>query len=988
MRWPGVLAAFGVLAGCGEGTSGPFDGLPLDGDFTVGVKTPVHVARDRYGVAHIIANTIADAAFVQGYVMAHDRLPQMDILRRFGAGTLAELFGALDPEVIDSDLEMRVHQMKPFAEATWAVLQASSDPVDQQIVQMLEQFAGGVNEYAQALQQDLWTLDPAIAASFDPSHFVAWTPVDSLVLGRFQAFSLSYTAPFEIDATELYDKLRTTYDNAPASNPAAAARHGISRDLLKFTPVGKEPTIPDFPNVTSDTGSRSDGSKPPASRSRGKAATATSVGPSGPSGPSGTASAPSRPEVPQEVFDNARAFFAGQIHAGPLGALGPHAFGHPLAGSNNWAVGSQIAGGSHVMLATDQHLQLTNPSIFYPTHLIVKDADGDPNTKDDGFDLLGVTFPGIPGVILGTNGNVAWSGTASEHDVNDVYLEQIAPCVGGGDCVQWSDPQGVARSVPIETITEEIKIGRFGAIEKSKRATYEVVPHHGPLIPAIDRTNHEIVPRTATTAMSVSYTGYQPTFEIRALYNLGHARTVEDGFRALKDVTYGSQNWTMIDNQDHIGWTTQAYIPVRKPAAYAWDPLTNQDGLAPFFVLPGNGDGDWLKNHPLPPRFVPHAIDPAQGYLVTANADPVGATFDGLPLNQGVVDGEPLYAGITYAAGLRQERITRLIQEYASAANGMTLDDMAAIQHDTHSNVGERLTPAIVAALARLASPGVTPPDLAPYVAALPATDQARLATAQKLLANWTFATPAAVDPPDAPNDDSAATAIFNTWMHFFIERALKDELDAVNFDVWRLGDNQLVRIVYAMLTDPRSFVTSPSTQQPILCDNLAAPGPDDSCTKVILEAMVDAMTHLESPQGFGTADTREWRWGKLHRLTLSPLFPAPALNVPAPAPADGAPAGFPRAGDNFAVNRGDPGWQDLDFSQLADGPAQRFLAEARPGQTITVSWALPGGVIYDRRSPHYRDLLDRYYLSDQHFNAPYSIDEIVAAGESRWVFH
>ena len=64
---------------------GQFDGLPLDGDFTVGLAAPAHVARDRYGIAHITADTLGDAAFVQGYVMAHDRLPQMDILRRFGA---------------------------------------------------------------------------------------------------------------------------------------------------------------------------------------------------------------------------------------------------------------------------------------------------------------------------------------------------------------------------------------------------------------------------------------------------------------------------------------------------------------------------------------------------------------------------------------------------------------------------------------------------------------------------------------------------------------------------------------------------------------------------------------------------------------------------------------------------------------------------------------------------------------------------------------
>src|SRR5678816_615474 len=146
-----------VLTACGDSSeSGPFTDLPLDGDFTLGTDLPVHVARDKYGVAHIVAHNVRDAAFVQGYVMAHDRLPQMDILRRFGSGSLAELFGALDPSVIDTDLQMRMHRMKPLAEATLDQLRASTDPIDGQLVQLLERFAAGVNRYARDLQHGLW----------------------------------------------------------------------------------------------------------------------------------------------------------------------------------------------------------------------------------------------------------------------------------------------------------------------------------------------------------------------------------------------------------------------------------------------------------------------------------------------------------------------------------------------------------------------------------------------------------------------------------------------------------------------------------------------------------------------------------------------------------------------------------------------------------------------------------------------------------------
>lgn len=968
MRWPGVFAVLGGLAACTDGTGGPFDGLPLDGDFTVSLGAPVHLARDRYGIAHISANTMGDAAFVQGYVMAHDRLPQMDLLRRFAAGTQSELFGATDPAVIDSDLEMRMHRMPAFAQDAWSQLLASSDPTDRQVVALVEQFALGVNGYATDLQRGMWAIDPSLAIGFDPARFVAWSAVDSVMLGRFAGFALSWSAPVELDATELYQKLRASYDLAPAT-PAAVARRGISRDLVRFAPIGRQPTIDGFPNDPDDTGSRSDGSEPASPRRAPGAAPA--------------AADPVRPVVPQVQLDSARALFGPEIHNGPLGALGPHALSARVAGSSSWAIGPAIGRGGSALLAADLQLPLANPMMFYPVHLIVADADGDPGTVDDGVDVLGIAFPGVPGVIAGSNGHVAWSATVSGHDVTDVYLEQIAPCSGGRDCVRWTDPEGTLRDVPIERITESIAIGALGAITETRMATYEVVPHHGPIVPAIDRASHALVPRTGGAALSIAYTGYRPTFELRALYNLGRARTVLDGFRAVKDFSYGGPSWTLIDREQHIGWTTQAYLPVRTPAAYSWDPLVRQDGLAPFFVLPGDGTGDWLGDRSLSPRFIPHAIDPQRGYIVTADADPVGATFDGLPLDQGVVAGDPLYAGAAYAAGLREDRITMLVEQFRDPATQMTLDDLASIQRDTHSSVGEKLAPAILDALARLDSPPVLPPDLAPYLAGLPAADRARLDRARALLARWTFATPPAAT--DAPDDDSAATAIFHTWMHFFIARTLEDELDAVGFDVWRLDDDQLVRIVHALLTAPRSLVTSAFTQQPILCDNYAVAGNDDSCTKAILQALVDAMTHLASPQGFGTDDTTQWRWGELHRLAIAPLMPNPALNLPAPS--DPATTGFSRAGDSFTVARGDSRWRDLAPAHPR-GPAQQFLAQAAPGRALTVKWSLPGGAIFDSRSPHYRDLLDRHYLTGQPFDAPYSIEQIVAAGESRWVFH
>jgi len=137
----------------------------------------------------------------------------------------------------------------------------------------------------------------------------------------------------------------------------------------------------------------------------------------------------------------------------------------------------------------------------------------------------------------------------------------------------------------------------------------------------------------------------------------------------------------------------------------------------------------------------------------------------------------------------------------------------------------------VVAALAFVADPTGAPADVAPYLAALPAADQARLAAARQLLGSWSFETPTTAASLEHPGD-SAATALFNTWMHFFLTRAMQDEYTAASFDMWRLDDNFLVRVAYRVLADPGSMIQS-TLGQPILCDDVTTPA-TESCTKVI----------------------------------------------------------------------------------------------------------------------------------------------------------
>lgn len=938
--------------------AGPFDQLTLKRDIVAGVSAPVHTARDRFGIMHIQAQNVRDLGYAQGYVMAHDRLPQMDILRRFGSGELAELFGMLDPSTIETDLQMRVHMMRPVAERAWSELKGSTSAEDKGIVDLLEGFAAGVNAAAKDFEQGILDYDSAIVW-FQPAKFRAWTPIDSLILGRFQSFSLSFTAPLEIALTQIYQAARQTYDAATPADPAKYARRGISSDLMTVKPLGRDATINGFPNVAADSGTRSDAGRPQVAVSstgaaKGKAAAAAK------NSRKGKAQAGLQaPTVPQDLLTNARQFFR------PTMPQGPHAFMVPHAGSNNWVVGPSLAGGK-ALLAGDQHLSLPNPSIFYPVHLTVPGE----------IDVFGQTFPGIPGIILGSNGKAAWTSTVVFHDVNDVYMESVAACTNeAGDCVMHNNAQ-----VPIQKRPEQIRIGLFGEInaDRTISANYEVVPHHGPIVPTI--SNGMIVPRTGATALSIRYTGYEPTHEIRAVWKLAHSKTVDEGFKALADFTYGGQNWVLIDDQNNIGWTTNAKVPVRKAAAYSWDPDTNPGGMAPFFILPGNGDADWEGF--LSTRYVPHAINPADGFLATANSDPVGESFDGNPLNGPQVDGRPLYVGVTYAAGVRTERITEKLRAAASAGT-VTLDHLAALQHDRRSNVAFHLRAPVLTALGYVADATGAPAGVAQYVAGLTQAQRDRLLDTRGRLNAWTLDTPTGLGDASATEKaDAVATTIWNVFMHYFLSKTLGDEFAAMGQDVWGLDDNFLARIMLAMLKDPASFVLSAQTGQPILCDDMTVAGDDQSCAQKIIESTLAAVEQLDTKMA--STDPATWLWGKLHTLTLKPLFPIAALELPAP----GSPmaGGYPKPGDQFAVNRADSGWSDLNFQQDGDGPAQRFLAETVAGKSIRMRLEHPGGVVFDRRSKHYSNLLEQSYLPEQHFDVPFATADIITQGEERWV--
>ncbi len=933
-----VGAAGAALAACGDDDGPPSPYASLDPTRTLrapGLGAPVDIVRDEYGIPHIHAQSEPDAAFANGYVVASDRLLQLDLLRHRARGTVAELFGALAPEQIDGDLAMRMHQIGARAEAQLTAMSQSTDPVDVAAVAYIVRFADGVNFYIDQLKAGEFALDPAVAVFLDPERIDVWTPADSVAIGLLQTWSLSYSEQ-ELQLTHALQASVAAFDQA--ASPQRLARAGAFFDLYDFRPIDEVATIDGFPNVGADSGTRA---KPGAAAGPGAA----------------------RPHVPMQLLDDARRTLA------PVATFG-YTFNRPEDGSNNWVVGPTLAGGK-ALLANDPHLTLSSPPIFHAIHITVA----------GGADITGVSLAGVPGVVLGHNAHVAWGATTANHDVTDFYLEDIAPCQsGGGDCVRFEGSE-----VALSSFDETINVGALGTITDSFTATYEVVPHHGPIIPTI--ANHRLVPRAgAGQAISVRYTGYRPTRELRAIYALARATDVQAGFDALDAYQHGAQSWVLADDQGNFGWTSTSIIPRRSAGCYEFNALTAPAGVAPFFVLPSGGSCEWTGE--LDARYIPHALNPAKGYLATANQDLTGESFDGDLLNGPLVDGTPLYAGGPYGPGLREGRITRRLEAFIAGGAPLTLDDLATVQADAHSNVGALFRDPIVAAVAKLeaeiATPG-THPELAALVTALSPGQRARLLAARDRLAAWSFETPAAIEgtPSAAELVDSSATSIFNVWQVLFYDAAFGDELALMGEGP---DEDNTVTAAYKVLVHPERLRTglAVATGEALLCDDLDTAAVE-SCTLQILLALDAAVNQLATAALFDTRDMDDWRWGKLHRLTLGSLAPSAELDVP-PSTDMTFPGGFPRHGDVHSVDASSPGVRDFDFT-YDHGPSMRHLVEIEPGKAPVSRFALPGGQVLSPRSIHFRDLVDRFWRTNEYFTLPWTTAEVLEKAEERWLF-
>jgi penicillin G amidase len=342
----------------------------LDGSAILpGLQKEVTVERDHWGVPHIRADSVEDSAEAQGYVMAQDRLWQMDLLRRVARGQISEIFGR---STLAIDKDFRTMQFGRAADRDLGLMDKDSRA-------MIEAYARGVNRFIEQHATHL-PLEFSLL-KYKPQP---WQATDSLTITAYMYRTLTNTWERELDRAAV--QARVGPDRAKELFSAEAAMdHFVIGD-------------PDVPNdgsqrtrVETDQDDEDDDDMEPDAVLKART---TDADP-----------AARFPDLTSALAANARdSLFEiqSEIHRG--------------LGSNNWVVNGTHTASGKPLLANDTHLDLSLPPIWYEIHVTAP-----------GWNVKGFTLPGAPFIIIGHNDRIAWGFTNNGADVQDLYIETFNP---------------------------------------------------------------------------------------------------------------------------------------------------------------------------------------------------------------------------------------------------------------------------------------------------------------------------------------------------------------------------------------------------------------------------------------------------------------------------------------------------------------------------------------------------------------------------------
>ncbi|MDQ2949166.1 MAG: penicillin acylase family protein [Acidobacteriota bacterium] len=304
-------------------------------------------------------------------------------------------------------------------------------------------------------------------------------------------------------------------------------------------------------------------------------------------------------------------------------------------GSNAWAISGAHTASGRPLLANDPHLDYAVPATWYMVHL-----------QAPGFNVTGVSLPGVPCVIIGHNERIAWGVTNLGFDVQDLYQEQLDP--NSGRYLFNGQPE----QAHLETEVIPVKGARPVDFK-------QWVTRHGPVI-ASDNNKYFALRWAASEPGSFQF----------PFADINRAGNWQEFTAALARFPGPGQNFVYADIDGNIGYHATGMLPLRS----GYDGSLPADG--------SSGQNEWTGFI----RFedLPSSYNPPSGLIVTANQNPFPPDY------KYQVDGE-------FAPQYRSRQIRDLLM----ARNGLKPENMLTVQKDVYSGFSDYLAKRLVTAFDR-----------------------------------------------------------------------------------------------------------------------------------------------------------------------------------------------------------------------------------------------------------------------------------------------
>ncbi|MFY7979036.1 MAG: penicillin acylase family protein, partial [Sediminibacterium sp.] len=311
----------------------------------------------------------------------------------------------------------------------------------------------------------------------------------------------------------------------------------------------------------------------------------------------------------------------------------------PNNGSNNWAVGGTMTKSGRPILASDPHLGLNLPSLWYEVQITTPTHS-----------TYGASFPGSPAVIIGFNDSLAWGVTNAGRDVLDYYELKFK------DTTQneyWYN--GAWKSVTKRV--EVIKVKDSADVVENI-----AMSHYGPVMFDAYYQN----PQSNGKNLAVKWTAHNASTGVETFYQLNRAKNMDDYSKAIQLWKCPGQNFVVATKSGDIAIKQQGDFVAR------WERQGD-------FIMPG-GDSSYDWQGIIPFEENPMILNPARGFVSSANQKSTDASY---PYYLGTASSFPLYRGIS-------------VNQQLTGRTQVTAQDMQALQTNNYNVFAEQARPALM----------------------------------------------------------------------------------------------------------------------------------------------------------------------------------------------------------------------------------------------------------------------------------------------------